>query len=155
MSLLELLAAVASPELTASERVQLRALLPSERARALADAPWESSLVDQSKPRTREQVLEERVADLELALKVLADILAERGFLEPGSLPARVTKLKRDLAAEETARETAEKQQREDRQRAAQEKPVICVGCGAVVPTRESFASSRGTLCAVCHHDRE
>lgn len=155
MSLLDLLAAVASPELTASERVQLRALLPAERARALAEAPWESGLVDPNVRKTREQMLEERVADLELALKVMSDIMAERGLLEHGSLASRVAKVKQDLAAEETARETAEQQRRDERQRAVQEKPVICSGCGAVVPTRESFASSRGPLCAVCHHDRE
>ncbi len=156
MSLLDLLSAFTSPELSVTERGELRSILAAERARAQArDAkPWESGLVAGTL-KTREQLLEDRVEDLELALKVLSDILAERGFLDRGSLPARVAQLKRDLASEEDARESAARQRQAEQRKAANEAPVTCVACTKVVTARESFASSRGPLCASCHHDQE
>lgn len=156
MSLLDLLSAIASPELTASERTHIRSLVSAERARAerLENTPWESGLVDQ-RPKTREQRLQERVEDLELALKVLADILAERGLLERGSLPSRVAQMKRDVEAEEETRTALETQRKQEKRREAEDAPVACAGCGAVVRTQDSFASSKGPLCVRCHHDRE
>ena len=156
MSLLDLLSVIASPELTSTERGELRSIIHRERARAeaLENKPWESGLVEQ-RPRTREQLLAERVEDLELALKVLADILAERGLLERGSLPTRVAKLKHDLEAKEKAREEAVTQQERQRQQAKDEAPVTCARCGASVRTRDSFSSSRGPLCPSCYHDSE
>lgn len=152
MSLLDLLSAVASPQLTSSERTHLRSLISAERVRA--ERPWASGLVE-DRPKTREQHLEERVEDLELALKVLADILAERGLLERGSLPSRVAQMKRDVQEEEESRAEQAEQRKQERRRQAQEAPVTCAGCGAVVPTRDTFASSKGLLCPACHHARE
>ncbi len=156
MSLLDLLSAIASPELTATERTHIRSLVSAERARAqqIENTPWESGLVEQ-RPKTREQRLQDRVEDLELALKVLADILAERGLLERGSLPSRVAQMKRDVEAEEESRVAAAAQQRQEKRREAEDAPVTCAGCGAVVRTQDSYASSKGMLCVVCHHDRE
>jgi hypothetical protein len=156
MSLLDLLSAFASPELTASERTTLRALVSSERSRAQqqADAPWESGVVAQ-RPKTREERLQERVEDLELALKVLADILAERGLLERGSLPARVAQMKRDVEEQEESRAALEAERTQQQRKEAEDAPVTCAGCGTVVRTQDSFVSSRGPLCSTCHHEME
>jgi hypothetical protein len=150
MSLLDLLGTVISPDLSGRERDQVRSLLQQQVRRA--QAPWESGLVDRAPPaKTPEALLRERVEDLELTVKVLCDLLTERGMLEPNALPARVAAIQAQLAAEEDAKEEAERARVEAARAAAEARTVTCGGCGAVVRERTTFLSSRGPLCTPCH----
>lgn len=159
MSLLDLLGTVLSPELTSAERSRLRSMLSAQH-RPEDETPWESGLVDRAPgPRTEADVLRERVAELELTVKVLADLLAERGILPPGTLPARVTALRGQLAAERAAKLAAEREREQAARRVAAQardaRTVTCAGCGAVVRERDSYLSGSGPLCGVCHAAQE
>lgn len=84
-------------------------------------------------------------------MKVLCDLLIERGTLESGALPGRVATIQAQLAAEEDAKEDAERARAEAARAAAEARTVACAGCGGVVRERTTFLSSRGPLCAPCH----
>jgi hypothetical protein len=155
MSLLDLLGTVLSPELSPAERSRLRSLLSASHPYP-GETPWPSGIIDRTPgPRTEVDVLRERVAELELTVKVLGDLLAERGLLEPGTLPARARALREQLAAQETARREAESAAKRAAEEAKKARTVTCAACGAEVRERESYLSATGPLCGACHlsHD--
>jgi hypothetical protein len=154
MSLLDLLGAVVNPTLSASERAQVRSMLHQQQRRA--DAPWQSGIIDRpTAAKSPEEILRERVEDLELTVKVLCDLLVERGALDANALPARVAEIQRQLAAEEEAKDDAQKARAAAARAAAEARTVVCAGCGATVRERASFLSAHGPLCTSCHHTRE
>jgi hypothetical protein len=156
MSLLDLLGAVLNPDLSARERSQLRTLLRQQPGGGNDETPWQSGIIDRPGPaKTNEEILSERVADLELALKVLCDLLAERGLLEPNALPARIAAVQQQLAMDEAIKEDTQRSFAESMRHAAEARTVECASCHAVVRERESYLSGQGPLCVSCHHDRE
>jgi hypothetical protein len=156
MSLLDLLTTVmdADRELSRSEVSALRGMLHGYASpRHGADVPWQSGLIERPDHpvKTEAEALRERVADLELTVKVLFDMLAERGVVEARSLPARVASAKQQIAADVEAERVRAEAERERAQAERAARTVTCVACGRVVRERESFMSGNGAVCGACH----
>lgn len=151
MSLLDLLEAIVSPELTAAERSRVRSLLHYEDRRA--ERPWASGLtVDRDRPQPSEiDLLRKRVQDLELALKVLCDLLADRHLLGPNAVQERIAAIQRQLDEQQQREQQAAQEAQEAARRAIEARTIPCASCGASVRERASYLSARGAICAHCH----
>src|SRR5687767_2452708 len=88
MSFLDLLGTVVNPELSSMEVARVRSMLSS----APPERPWESGVAERVvTPQERENAyLRGRIAELELSMKILCDVLTERGMLEPNGLATRI-----------------------------------------------------------------
>jgi hypothetical protein len=151
MSFLDLLGTVVNPELTYSEVARVRSMLSS--AGSTADTPWPSGIAERVvTPQERENAyLRERIAELELAVKLLCDVLTEGRLLEPNGLATRIAAVKAQLAEQQRQMELQAQENIEAARRAAEERTVACSACGAVVRQRASFMSAGGPLCQACH----
>ncbi len=114
------------------------------------DTPWESGLVadgEGGSPENEPGSPLRRIAELELTVMALVDLLAERGHIGRIELPNRIAGIRKETA-EAAERAKAEAAAREEARREA---TVDCVACDASIPKRESFYSSQGVVCASCH----
>jgi ribosomal protein S26 len=139
-SFLDLLDMALSPrELTASETQRVRHMLHGGASTSSAERPWASGVPDlvatAREQRSEVDDLRERVAWLELALKLVVDELASRGAVDGGELRGRLRTIAGELASERRAREAT----------------VRCVGCGASIPREEAHVRVTGTFCTSCH----
>ncbi len=150
MSLLELLGTVLTPDLTPSEVLRVRSILGAQRP--AEGRPWESGLIDRpARAPTEVEELRARVAELELAVKVLGDLLVQSGVLQEGAFAARVAAVRGQLAAERAAQDESERAARQAAAEARRARTVTCAACGAVVRERDSFLSAAGPRCSACH----
>ena len=150
MSFLDLLGLALGPELSSSEVARVRSVLYHHDP-PVADTPWPSGIIDPPEKKSEVEVLRERVADLELAVKVLCDVLTERGLLERDGFPARIADAHRQLAVEAIAKEEAERARLEAARVAAEARTVRCAACRREVRQRDTFLSANGALCPACH----
>jgi hypothetical protein len=114
------------------------------------DTPWESGLIEDGEAAGAAQSpLAQRVAQLEMTVMALVDLLAERGHVGRTEIPARMAQIR------DKTRQAAEKAKAAEAERAQQLRNVSvnCVGCGVSLPKSDSFYSSRGVVCASCHTD--
>ncbi len=112
------------------------------------EQPWPSGLIpDGEREGSPTDELERRVAQLELTVMALVELLAERGHIGRIELPNKVADIERRTNEARAAAEVA----RAERDAAARDMTVTCAGCGAQLPKSESFYSSRGVVCPSCH----
>lgn len=146
MSILDLLNQALSTELTASETAELRNILRRERGYAAQhdeEKPWESGITDVAPtttrpPRNEVEALEDRVALLELTLKVVVDMLAAQRTLDASAFETRLRAIHHEVT---------ERRRDED-------ESVDCVVCGKRVARKEAVRRATGILCASCHAGR-
>lgn len=144
--------------LTGAEVSRVRSILAQHRpAPLLADEPpWPSGLPDPApRPRSEVEALRDRVTELELAVRVLSDILVEAGLIGDGGLAARLSDVRRRIEEEERAEAAQQRAAEADARRRAAEREVTCAQCGAVTPARDTMLTADGPLCGRCHALRE
>lgn len=141
MSILELLDAVLSTDLTTSEVQRVRSILrDDDRHRRALETPWESSVPDlpsaaPERARSEVDALKDRVALLELTLKLLVEMLAAKGVVDGAALAARSRSLEQEVA----------------RLREEDEAWVVCAACHQRVARAAAVRRATGILCEPCH----
>lgn len=80
----------------------------------------------------------QRIADLELSVQLLTQLLVERGGLDLAAFQARYQAVQASQVSHQAAKAAAQNQ-------------VQCAACGKSVDRRNSFVTSRGTVCGGCH----
>lgn len=116
------------------------------------DEPWPSGLIpDGEHEGSPTEALERRVAQLELTVMALVELLAERGHVGRIELPNKVADIERRTEEARAAAEVAEA----ERDAAARAVSVTCAGCGIALAKSDSFYSSRGVVCPSCHAAEE
>ena len=134
---LDLLGVVLSPQLSATETTRLRQML--DRRAPASEVPWASGVPDiraqRDEARAEAEALRERVAWLELAFKLLCDMLTQARIVDNVLLRDKLCAIRDQVEVERKQRENT----------------VICVTCGASVSRDEAHVRATGTLCRSCH----
>lgn len=136
---LDLLGTVLGPQLTTDETLRVRRMLHGQAPPPTGERPWASGVPDlvaaREAGRSEAEELRARVTWLELAFKVMADMLTEARAIDGAALRERLRALQEQVDAE----------------RALRENTVACVTCGKMVLRADAHVRATGTLCEECH----
>lgn len=114
--------------------------------------PWPSGLIPDGEQRgAPADPIAQRVAQLELTVMALVELLAERGHIGRTELPNKVADIQKRTEEARAAAEAAEAERATERAAATRDVTVTCAGCGVELPKSDSFYSSRGVVCPSCH----
>jgi len=141
MSILDLLDAALSTDLTDGEVHRVRAILRRDDHRHMpVERPWESGVPElrsakDTGKRSEVDELEDRVALLEMTVKLLVEALAAKGVLDGAVLTSRIRALEQEVA----------------RLRQEDDAYVVCASCNQRVARAGAVQRATGILCEPCH----